>query len=89
MSYGCSRRSLLAPRLTFCLRAELAYRFSARFPLEGDISILRRGRVVAQLDPVSSGRGADVKALLRRRRDPGFRRDIESVRSLLEIETRS
>ena len=27
MSYGCSRRSLLARRLTFCLRAEVAYRF--------------------------------------------------------------
>jgi prevent-host-death family protein len=51
-------------------------------------TIVRRGRVVAQLTPVSTGRGADVKALLRRRLDPGFRRDIESVRSLLEIETR-
>ena len=54
------------------------------------ITIVRRGKVVAQLDPVNSGRGADVKALLRgRSRDPGFRRDIESVRELLEIETRS
>lgn len=53
-------------------------------------TIVRRGKVVAQLDPVNSGRGADVKALLRsRRRDPGFRLDIESVRELLEIETRS
>jgi prevent-host-death family protein len=52
-------------------------------------TIVRRGRVVAQLDPVSAGRGADVKNLLRRRRDPGFRRDIESVRELLDIETRT
>lgn len=53
-------------------------------------TIVRRGRVVAQLDPVSTGRGADVKLLLRRRRpDPGFGRDIESLRKLLEIETRS
>ena len=53
-------------------------------------TIVRRGRVVAQLDPVNTGRGADVKNLLRgRRRDPGFRRDIESLRELLEIETRT
>jgi prevent-host-death family protein len=53
-------------------------------------TIVRRGRVVAQLDPVNTGRGADVKLLLRgHRRDPGFGRDIESVRELLEIETRS
>ena len=53
-------------------------------------TIIRRGRVVAQLDPVSTGRGADVKLMLRgRRHDPGFGRDIESVRELLEIETRS
>lgn len=53
-------------------------------------TIVRRGKVVAQLDPVSTGRGADVKTLLRgHRRDPGFRSDIESARDLLEIETRS
>lgn len=53
-------------------------------------TIVRRGKVVAQLDPVSTGRGADVKALLRSSsRDPGFRHDIESMRDLLEIETRS
>jgi hypothetical protein len=43
---------------------------------------------VAQLEPVSTGRGADVKGLLSRHcRDPGFGRDIESLRELLEIET--
>jgi prevent-host-death family protein len=54
-----------------------------------DFTIVRRGKVVAQLKPISSGRGADVKALLRRhRRDPGFVEDIASVRELLEIEPR-
>lgn len=53
-------------------------------------TILRRGKVVAQLDPVSTGRGADVKAMLRRHRpDPAFAKDVGSVRDLLEIEVRS
>jgi prevent-host-death family protein len=52
-------------------------------------TIVRRGKVVAQLDPVHSGRGAEVKALLQRhRRHPGFADDVASVRELLEIETR-
>jgi antitoxin (DNA-binding transcriptional repressor) of toxin-antitoxin stability system len=52
-------------------------------------TIVRRGKVVAQLEPISTGKGADVKALLRRhRRDPGFAADIASVRELLEIEAR-
>lgn len=52
-------------------------------------TIVRRGRVIAQLDPVATGRGAEVKALLRRqRRDPSFATDVASVRQLLEIESR-
>ena len=52
-------------------------------------TIVRRGRVVAHLDPVATGKGADVKALLRRHEpDPGFATDVASVRSLLEIEAR-
>lgn len=52
-------------------------------------TIVRRGKVLAQLLPVRSGNGADVKALLRRhRRDPAFARDVASVRELLEIESR-
>jgi antitoxin (DNA-binding transcriptional repressor) of toxin-antitoxin stability system len=52
-------------------------------------TIIRRGKVVAQLDPVHSGKGADVKAALRRHRgDAGFGRDIASVRALLEAEIR-
>lgn len=51
--------------------------------------IVRRGKVIAQLNPVGTGRGADVKALLRRHhRDPNFAADIASVRELLEIEAR-
>ncbi|HVA07540.1 MAG TPA: type II toxin-antitoxin system prevent-host-death family antitoxin [Acidimicrobiales bacterium] len=52
-------------------------------------TIVRRGKVVAQLDPVHSGGGAEVKALLRRHRlDARFAADVTSVRELLEIETR-
>ena len=52
-------------------------------------TILRRGKVVAQIDPVQSGGGHEVKAVLRRhRRDPGFATDVASVRELLEIESR-
>lgn len=53
-------------------------------------AIVRRGKVVAQLDPVSTGRGRDVKVLLdRHRADPGFARDLDSVRELLKVEVRS
>jgi len=52
-------------------------------------TILRRGRVVAQLDPVTTGRGADVKAMLRRHGpDRGFASAIASVHDLLQIEDR-
>jgi len=52
-------------------------------------TIVRRGKAVAQLAPVSTGRGADLKALLRRHvSDTGFAEDIASVRDLLEIEAR-
>lgn len=52
-------------------------------------TIVRRGKVVAQLDPVSTGRGEDVKSLLRRHHgDPSFATDIASVRELLEIDVR-
>ena len=48
-------------------------------------TIVRRGRAIAQLEPVSRGRGADAKALLRRHRpDTAWSRDVEAVRSLLE-----
>jgi len=51
--------------------------------------IVRRGKVVAQLDPVQAGKGAEVKSLLQRhRRDPAFARDVTSTRELLGIENR-
>ncbi|HUJ64200.1 MAG TPA: type II toxin-antitoxin system Phd/YefM family antitoxin [Acidimicrobiales bacterium] len=51
-------------------------------------TIVRRGKVVAQLDPVSTGRGVDVKAVLRRQKpDRSFAGDIASARELLETET--
>lgn len=52
-------------------------------------TIVRRGRVIAQLDPAGSGKGADVKAMFgRHRRDPSFADDATSARALLEIESR-
>lgn len=52
-------------------------------------TIVRRGKVVAQLDPVSRGTGLEVKAMLRRHvRDPDFARDLAGLAGLLEIETR-
>jgi antitoxin (DNA-binding transcriptional repressor) of toxin-antitoxin stability system len=53
-------------------------------------TIVRRGRAIAQLAPVTRGRGADAKALLRRHRpDVGWSGDVEAVRSLLEPDARS
>ena len=52
-------------------------------------TIVRRGRVVAQLDPVRVGKGSEVKAVLgRHRMDPTMAHDIVSMRDLLQIETR-
>jgi prevent-host-death family protein len=49
-------------------------------------TIVRRGRAVAQLEPMSRGRGADAKAVLRRHRpDSSWLSDVEGVRSLLEV----
>jgi prevent-host-death family protein len=52
-------------------------------------TIVRRGRVVAQLEPASKGRGADVKAILRARRpDAEWAEDLAEVRGLLTIDER-
>jgi prevent-host-death family protein len=53
-------------------------------------TIVRRGRAVARLQPVSEGKGADVKQLLRRH-DPDRRwaKDLAEVRSLLELGERA
>jgi antitoxin (DNA-binding transcriptional repressor) of toxin-antitoxin stability system len=52
-------------------------------------TIVRRGRAVAHLEPVPHGRGADVKALLRRHRpDRAWPEQLVSLRRLLEVEER-
>ena len=51
--------------------------------------ILRRGRVVAELQPVSFGRGDEVKALLAGHvPEQGWAEDVARVRALLRIEER-
>jgi prevent-host-death family protein len=53
-------------------------------------TITRRGRAVAQLEPVGSGRGADVKRLLTAQRaDDGWSDDLASVRALAVPQDRS
>jgi prevent-host-death family protein len=52
-------------------------------------TVVRRGKVVARIEPVGAGQGRDVKAMLRRHRsDAAFAGDVASVRRLLEIEDR-
>lgn len=52
-------------------------------------TIVRRGRAVAHLQPVSTGQGAAAKALLRRH-DPdlAWASDVASVRAVVEIDHR-
>ena len=53
-------------------------------------TIVRRGRAVAQIEPVMSGRGADVKSMLRRHRaDPRWRDDLAAIRELVTVEERT
>ena len=52
-------------------------------------TIMRRGRAVAQLEPISRGRGADLKALLRRGAlDSEWARELMEVRDLLTLDER-
>lgn len=52
-------------------------------------TIVRRGKAVAHLEPVSSGRGADVKMLLSRHRpDTAWSKELSDLRGLLEVEDR-
>jgi len=52
-------------------------------------TIMRRGRAVAQLEPVSRGRGSDLKALLRRHEPDGdWVDDLTKVRDLLTLDDR-
>ena len=53
-------------------------------------TIVRRGKAIAHLEPVTRGLGTDVKELMRRHRpDPDWAAEIDAVRDLLEIEERS
>lgn len=52
-------------------------------------TIVRRGRAIAHLEPMTEGRGSEAKALLRRHRpDRSWATDLDEVRSLLEIDER-
>jgi prevent-host-death family protein len=52
-------------------------------------TITRRGKAVAHIEPVSRGRGADAKILLRKHRpDARWARDLGEIRDLLEVEAR-
>ena len=52
-------------------------------------TITRRGKAVAHIEPVTRGRGADAKALLRRHRpDDRWAQDLDETRNLLEVEQR-
>lgn len=52
-------------------------------------TIVRRGKVVAHLEPVSLGRGADVKSLLSRHRsDAAWADDLRAVRGQVELQHR-
>lgn len=53
-------------------------------------TIVRRGKVIAQLEPVTIGQGAEVKASLRRRRpDKAWLEDLAATRELVAIQERS
>jgi len=53
-------------------------------------TIVRRGKVIAQLEPVAIGQGADVKEFLRRRKpDKAWLEDLVATRELVAIEERS
>jgi prevent-host-death family protein len=53
-------------------------------------TVVRRGRVVAQISPVSGGTGADVKRLLRgARRDPAWSEELEEVRAIVAVDERA
>ncbi len=52
-------------------------------------TIVRRGRAVAHLEPMTAGAGRDVKALRREHvPDAKWRSDLEELRALLEREAR-
>jgi prevent-host-death family protein len=53
-------------------------------------TIVRRGKAIAQLEPLNRGRGRDTKRLLTRHRpDRDWAKDLETVRTLLDIDERA
>lgn len=52
-------------------------------------TIVRRGKAAARLEPVSSGRRAEVKSILRRHPpDSSWPKDLADLRALVEIQDR-
>jgi prevent-host-death family protein len=52
-------------------------------------TIVRRGKAIARLEPMSTGRGSETKAMLRRHRpDRSWAEDLGDVRGLLEVDER-
>jgi prevent-host-death family protein len=52
-------------------------------------TIVRRGRVVAQLEPAHAASGAEAKAILRRHRvDREWAREVAELRGFLDTEER-
>ena len=52
-------------------------------------TIIRLGRAVAQIQPVSGGRGSAAKSLMRQHRpDAAWAGDVEATRSLLAVDER-
>ena len=53
------------------------------------ITIIRRGRAVALVEPVSSGHGSDVKALLKRHPiDTDWTESLQEIRNILVTQER-
>lgn len=53
------------------------------------ITIVRRGRAVAHIEPVANGHGSEVKSLLKRHRaDARWKTDLKETRELITTEER-
>lgn len=52
-------------------------------------TIVRRGKAVAHLEPISRGRGSEVKEILKRHRpDSAWGEELSRLRELVEIDNR-
>ncbi|MCP3857918.1 MAG: prevent-host-death protein [Actinomycetia bacterium] len=52
-------------------------------------TVIRHGRAVAHIEPVQTGGGADLKAVLKGHRpDKAWARQLDEIRDLLEVEQR-